>query len=161
VRLIERQCEELAIALTAKLRQSERTSEFQKIPVEELQKTAAELYHSLAMWLVTKTEKDVERHFVAIARRCAGDGISLQQFVWALAISRSHLHRFLLGQAFVDSIFELNSELELHQLLNQFFERATYYGVVGYEEARERGRVKSAATRVHRQGTQQASDAIK
>jgi len=140
VRLIERHSDELAIALIGKLRQSDRTNEFQKVPFEELQETTAELYHNLGIWLLTKTEEDIERHFISIAQRRAADGISLQQFVWALTISRNHLYRFLLGQAFADSIFELYNELELQQLLNQFFERATYYGVVGYEEARERAR---------------------
>ena len=153
VRLIERHSEELAIALTAKLRQTERTSDFQKIPSAELEKTTAELYHNHGMWLLTKTEKDIETHFVSLAQRRAANGISVQQFVWALTVSRNHLHRFLLGQAFVDSIFELYSELELQQLLNQFFERATYYGVIGYEQARERERIKTTAGRTGREGS--------
>jgi len=152
VHLIERHSDELAVGLTAKLRQSERTSDFRKIPAEELKKTTAELYHNLGEWLLTKTDKDIEKRFVSIAQRRAADGIRLQQFVWALTISRNHLYQFLLGQAFLDSIFELYSELELQQLLNQFFERATYYGVIGYEEARERERIKTT-THVRREGT--------
>ena len=62
-------------------------------------------------------------------------------------ISRNHLYRFLLGHAFADSIFELYNELELQQLLNQFFERATYYSVAAYEEARERAPVSVARAR--------------
>jgi hypothetical protein len=147
VRLIERHSEELAIGLTAKLRQSERTADFRKIPAEELQKTTAGLYRNLGEWLLNKTEQDIEKHFVSIAERRAADGIRLQQFVWALIISRNHLYRFLLGHAFVDSIFELYNELELQQLLNQFFERATYYGVAAYEEVRERAPVSVAHTR--------------
>src|SRR5215469_609085 len=138
VGLIERHAEELAIGLTAKLRQSERAADFRKIPAEELQRTTAALYRNLGEWLLSKTEEDIEKHFVSIAERRAADGIRLQQFVWALIISRNHLYRFLLGHAFADSIFELYNELELQQLLNQFFERATYYGVAAYEEARER-----------------------
>ena len=138
VRLIENHSEELAIGLTAKLRQSERTLDFRKVPAEELQETTAALYRNLGEWLLNKTEDDIEKHFTSIAKRRAADGIRLQQFVWALTISRNHLYRFLLGHAFADSIFELYSELELQQLLNQFFERATYYGVAAYEEARER-----------------------
>jgi hypothetical protein len=57
------------------------------------------------------------------------------------------LYRFLLGHAFADSIFELYNELELQQLLNQFFERATYYSVAAYEEARERAPVSVARAR--------------
>ena len=107
VRLIERHSEELAMGLTAKLRQSERTTDFQKIPAMELQKTTAALYHNLGEWLLNKTEQDIEKHFVSIAERRAAEGIRLQQFVWALIISPNHLYRFLLGHAFADSIFEL------------------------------------------------------
>jgi hypothetical protein len=88
VRLIERHSEELAIGLTAKLRQSERTVDFRKIPAEELQKTTSALYRNLGEWLLNKTEQDIEKHFVSIAERRAADGIRLQQFVWALIISR-------------------------------------------------------------------------
>jgi hypothetical protein len=51
------------------------------------------------------------------------------------------------AHAFADSIFELYNELELQQLLNQFFERATYYSVAAYEEARERAPVSVARTK--------------
>ena len=146
VRLIEKHSDDLATGLTAKLRLADRTSDFRKIPAEELQNTTAALYHNLGEWLLKKTEKDVEEHFISIAKRRAADGISLRQFVWALVLSRNHLYRFLLGTAFADSIFELYNELELQQLLNQFFERAIYYSVVGYEEMRERDRIKTVAT---------------
>ena len=119
--LIERHADELAIGLTAKLRQSELTSDFRKLPPEELRKTTAELYRDLGEWLLKKTEKDIEQHFLAIAQDRAAEGIRLPQFVWAVIISRNHLHQFLLGHAFADSIFELYSELELQQLLSQFF----------------------------------------
>jgi hypothetical protein len=133
VRLIERHADELAIGLSAKLRESERTTDFRKIPAEHLQKATAALYQNLGEWLLTKTEKDIEKHFVSLARRRAADGVGLQQFVWALVMSRNHLYRFLLGAALADSIFELYSELELQQLLDQFFERAIYYVVGAYE----------------------------
>jgi hypothetical protein len=147
VRLIEKHSDELAMGLTAKLRQSERTTDFRKLSAEELQNTTAALYRNLGEWLLNKTERDIEKHFVGIAERRASDGIRLQQFVWALIISRNHLYRFLLGHAFSDSIFELYNELELQQLLNQFFERATYYGVAAYEDAREHASVPAARTR--------------
>jgi hypothetical protein len=149
VHLIERHAEELATELTGKLRQSELTTDFRKIPAEELQRTTAELYHNLGEWLVRKTDEDVRHHFVSIAQHREAEGVKLQQFVWAVVMSRNHLYRFLVGQAFADSIFELYGELELQELLNQFFERAIYYGVVGYEEAREQdlARVTAASSR--------------
>jgi hypothetical protein len=146
MRLIERHAEELAIGLTVKLGRSELTSDFREIPAEEVQQTTTELYRNLGEWLLNKTEKDVERHFVSIAQQRAADGVRLPQFVWAVIMSRNHLYQFLMGHAFVDNIVELYSELELQQLLNQFFERAIYYGVVGYEDARTGERVKVTTT---------------
>lgn len=151
MRLIEKNGEELAIGLTAKLRQSDLTSDFRKIPADELQRTTAELYRNLGEWLLKKTEKDIEQHFVSIARYRAAGGVRLPQFVWAVIVSRNHLHQFLMGHAFADSIFELYSELELQQLLNQFFERAIYYGVVGYEQARDRAKATAVSGRQLRQ----------
>src|SRR5246500_1112585 len=88
------------------------------------------------------------RSLLSILLITAGEGIQfLWLAVWALIISRNHLYRFLLGHAFADSIFELYNELELQQLLNQFFERATYYSVAAYEEARERAPVSVARAR--------------
>jgi hypothetical protein len=138
VRLIERHPEELARGLTQKIWESERTCDFRKIPPEKLHLAAAEVYHNLGEWLLQKTEEDIEERFRAIAARRSSEGISLHQFVWALVISRNHLWQFLQREAFADNIVELFGELELQQMLNQFFDRALYYGILGYDEARDR-----------------------
>jgi DNA repair photolyase len=142
MRLIERHSEELALGLTEKLQVTERTSDFRKIPSEELQPAVAEIYGNLGEWLLQKTEHDIERRFRAIAARRAAEGIAVHQFVWAIIISRNHLWQFLQERAFADSIVALYGELELHQMLNQFFDRALYYGVLEYAERKYEGRRK-------------------
>jgi hypothetical protein len=134
MRLIERHSDELALGLAEKLQAAERTSDFHKIPSEELQMAGAEIYRNLGEWLLQKTEHDIEQRFRAIAARRAAEGVRLHQFVWALLISRNHLWQFLQAQAFADNIVALYGELELQQILNQFFDRAVYYGVLGYCE---------------------------
>jgi hypothetical protein len=132
MRLIEKHSEELALGLTEKLRVEEQTSDFRKIPSEELTPAAAEIYRNLGEWLLQKTEGDIEQRFRAIAARRAAEGVGLHQFVWALVISRNHLWQFLQAQAFADTIVALYGKLELQQMLNHFFDRAVYYGVQGY-----------------------------
>jgi hypothetical protein len=41
---------------------------------------------------------------------------------------------FLQRECFVDSILELFGELEVQQMLDQFFDRAVYYSILGYDE---------------------------
>jgi hypothetical protein len=55
--------------------------------------------------------------------------------VWALIISRNHLWHFLQRECFVDNILEVFGELEVQQMLNQFFDRVVYYSILRYEEA--------------------------
>jgi hypothetical protein len=58
-------------------------------------------------------------------------------------LTRDHLWQFLQREAFADNIVELHGELELYQMLNQFFDRAAYYGILGYDEVRQQDRPKS------------------
>lgn len=132
MRLIERHSEELAVGLTEKLQGSERTSDFRKISPEELRRTTVDLYRNLGEWMLKKTEEDIAARFRAIAARRAAEGVRLHQFVWALTLGRNYLWQFLRTQAFTDSAVALYGELELQQVLNQFFDRAIYYGVMGY-----------------------------
>lgn len=135
VHLIERHSEELALGLTEELRSSERTCDLKKIARYELHLAAVEVYHNLEEWLLQKKEDDVGKRFRTIAARRAAQGVRLPQLVWALVISRNHLWHFLQRECFVDNIVEVFGELEVLQMLNQFFDRAMYHSILGYEEA--------------------------
>lgn len=137
VRLIETHSETLSRGLTEKIRKSDRTSDFRKIPAKDLRLAATEVYRNLGEWLLQKTEPDIAECFRSIAQRRAAEGISLHQLVWALTLSREHLWHFLRHESFADNVVALHGEMELQQLLNQFFDRALYYAVLGYEEAGE------------------------
>jgi hypothetical protein len=136
VRLIERHADELTEGLTKKMRNSERAAEFRKAPQEELKTAAREIYNHLGDWLLSKTESDIEVRYTQIGARRWSQGVPLAQFVWAFLLSKEHLFAFLQREALLESAVELYSELELVQLLDQFFDRALYYAVVGYEQAR-------------------------
>lgn len=146
VRLIERHSETLSRQLAEEIRRSERTSDFHRIPAEDLRLAATDVYRNLGDWLLQKTEGEVARRFKTIAAQRAAEGIRLHQFVWALMLTRDHLFQFLRREAFADTIVELHGELELHQLLNQFFDRAVFNGIQGYEE---RAHIKGDLQRVH------------
>ena len=135
VRLIEAHSNELSRGLTEKIRTSDRTPDFRKIPSEDLRLAAAEVYRNLGEWLLQKTESDIETRFRAAGARRAADGVRMHQMVWALLLSREHLWQFLRHQSFADNVVALYGELELQRVLNQFFDRAIFYAVLGYEEA--------------------------
>jgi hypothetical protein len=147
VRLIETHSQKLTLGLVQQIRTSERTSDFGKIPAEELQLAIMEVYRNLGEWLLQKTEKEIALRFRAIGARRASQQIHLHHLVWALMLSRDHLFHFLQREAFADNVFELHGELELHQLLNQFFDRAVYYATIGYTEAEPQAAPKGNLSR--------------
>jgi len=147
VRLIEKHSEELVGGLTEKIQLSERTSDFRKIPAAELELAAAEVYRNLGEWLLQKTDEDIESRFRAIGARRAGEGVGLHQFVWTLITSRDHLWHFLQREAFACNVVELYGELELYQMLTQFFDRALYHGIQGYGNSARQNKASSGHSR--------------
>lgn len=153
MRLVEKHAEALSRGLTEQVLQSDRTSDFHKIPSKDLRLAGAEVYRNLGEWLLQKTEIDVADRFKGAASRRAAQGIRLHQFVWALMLSRDHLWYFLCREAFADSIVELHAQMELQQLLNQFFDRAIYYAVLGYEEAVQQSNTRGDLARARELAT--------
>ncbi len=133
VHLIEQHAEELADGLIDRVRHSSRTVDYFKIPVEELHRDAGAIYRQLDDWLLNKTETDIEYHYTQLGMRRAEQGVAISDFVWALIITKENLWRFLQSHTIVDRLLDLYGELELVQLVDQFFDRALYYATVGYQ----------------------------
>ncbi len=137
VRLIELHSEQLATSLTEKIRTSQRTLDYLKIDPEELKQQAVDMYSNLGDWITSKTESDIELHYTRIGERRAEQGIRYSDFVWAVVITKENLFHYLQTAAVADRAIELLGELELLQLVEQFFDRVLYYAIVGYERAQK------------------------
>lgn len=136
VRLIETHSDQLARGLLEKIESSERCRVFlEKVPPEELKQRVYEIYRNLGDWLMKKTEADVERRYIAIGERRARQGVTLSQLILAIMATKEHLWEYVSKEALADRPVELFQELELFQLVEQFFDRAVYYASIGYERA--------------------------
>lgn len=134
VRLIETHSDPLARGLLERIENSERCREFvQKVPPEDLKDRVYEIYHHLGEWLLKKTERNVEHRYIAIGERRAAQGVPLSQFMFAIVATKEHLWDYVTREAMLDRPVELFQELELFQLVEQFFDRAVYFGAIGYE----------------------------
>jgi len=86
-------------------------------------------------WLLSKTEADIERRYREIGRRRAQQGVPLSQLFWAIMLVKENLLEFLQRETVDEKPNEILGELEVIQLLNQFFDRASFYAAAGYEHA--------------------------
>jgi hypothetical protein len=134
VRLIETHSEQLAGGFWHKLQSCDRCQGFRFVPAEDLKQRVAEVYHHLGKWLLGKSEQEIELHYRELGRRRAQQGVPFSQVVWAIALSKENLVEFLQSQTEILQPVAILGELEIVQLLGQFFDRAAYYAARGYEE---------------------------
>src|SRR5690349_22680153 len=135
VRLIETHSDRLAEGLLIKLQECDKCKSFTRIPTEEFRQRVFEIYQHLGEWLLGKKEEDIARRYTEIGARRHAQGVPLAQLVWAIVLTREHLWEYLKHEANVEKPVEVFGELEMLQLLEQFFDRSVYYATVGYEQA--------------------------
>ncbi len=133
VRLIEDHSEELAEALLKKLERSSRVAGLFRVHGQEIRERSREIYRNLSDWLLTKTEEDIERVYVALGRRRAGQGVPLSAVCWAINMTEENLWDFLEMEGMRERPLEILGSFELLRLMDQFFDEAIYFATVGYE----------------------------
>jgi hypothetical protein len=135
VRLIEKHSDALAASLLQRVQTSEHTRDYCKVPAEELKQRVYEIYRHLGDWLLGKSEFDIEQRYREIGAQRAEQGVPLSQLVWVIVLTKENLWEYLKNEAGMERPVEVFGELEMLQLLDQFFDRAIFYASMGFESA--------------------------
>jgi hypothetical protein len=133
VRLIETHSQALAAALLSRVQESDQTHDYRKVPPEELKERVYEIYRHLGDWLLGKTEFDIERRYMEIGARRARQRVPFSQVAMTIVLTKENLWEFLKKESPMDRPVDVFGELEMLQLLEQFFDHAIYYAALGYE----------------------------
>jgi hypothetical protein len=135
LRLVETHSDALAAGLLEKTQSSPWLPGYNNVPAEELKQRVYEIYRHLADWLLGKSELDVEKRYLEVGARRAQQRVPLSQLIWAIILTKENLWDFLKQETVPDRPAEVSGELEVEQLLGQFFDRAIYYAALGYERS--------------------------
>ncbi len=136
MRVIETHAQPLAETLEAKILRSERCADYSRVSAEEMKTLVGGMYGHLGEWLITKTEQDIERRYTTIGERRAEQCIPVSQLVWCIVLVKENLWDYLRDNEDIENTAQIFGELELTQLVDQFFDRALYYAVRGHEQVR-------------------------
>ena len=136
VRLIETHSEGLAKALRKKIETCPKLADYHNVPAEELAKTVSEVYRHLGEWLIGKTEADIESRYVGIGRKRALQGVPASQVSWTICLVKENLWDYLKQESVIERPAEIFGELEMLEMLDQFFDRAIFYATLGHEQMR-------------------------
>jgi len=137
IQIIEDHAEGLTRSVLADLLSNPRTQALRRAPQEELRRRIFDAFHNLGRWIADMTEETIERTYTEMGRKRFGDRIPVSAVVYGLVVTKVHLRDFIRASGLVDSAVQLYQEEELHLLVDQFFDRAIYYAVRGYEQAAE------------------------
>jgi hypothetical protein len=143
VKLIETHSDGLARSLQHRYRQCNKCSAYANVPDNELTEKVYDVYRHLGDWLLGKTESDIESRYLEIGAQRAAQGVPVSQVVWMISLVRENLWDYLQKHAQLERAAEIFGELELLEMLDQFFHLATYYAALGHERASARYSVKS------------------
>lgn len=135
VRLIENHSDALAATLVAKVQNSELVRSYRNVPASDLKEKVGGIYGHLGEWLLGKSSFDIEQRYEEIGATRVHQGVPVSELVWVIILTKESLWEFLQKESTPERPDEAFGELELLQLLDQFFDRAIYYATVGYERA--------------------------
>jgi hypothetical protein len=133
MRMIEDHAEQLTRGLVNDLKTHAQTRHYHDLAEEELHHRIYDVYRNLGEWLSYEAHETTEVAYRELGKRRFAEGIPLSEAVYALILSKYHLRDYIRYAGLVDSAVELRQEQELHRLVGQFFDRAIYYAVCGYE----------------------------
>ena len=122
--------------LLEKIRDSPRCgSLLLRVPAEEHKQYAVDTYRDLAEWLAGDTDSLVVSRYVELGARRAQQGVPFSHLFWAVCITREYLWEYIEQECLLDEPVEFWGGVMLLRSLNQFFDRALYFALVGYESA--------------------------
>ncbi len=145
VRLIEKHSQDLVLSHLQKVEQSERCPSYRNVPREELATAVGEFYQRCGEWLLGRTETDIRQRFEKIGARRAEQQVPISELIWCIALVKENLWEYLRGGSEEENTSEVFSELEVLQLLEQFFDHAVYFAALGYERALSSPSMQGAA----------------
>lgn len=122
--------------LLEKIRNSPRCSELLvRIPAHEHQRYAVDVYRDLIEWLVAETDSLIDTRYEDLGRLRAQQGVPFSHLFWAVCITREYLWEYIQQECLLEEPVEFWGGVMLLRSLNQFFDRALYCALAGYQAA--------------------------
>jgi len=144
IQLIENQTESLTKEALNDILTNESTASFRKLPIGELKPRVAALYENLSKWIGNPNQEQIRQEYEDWGRTRFRQGIPFSEIVYALMLIKKHLRKFIREHGLVEFSgdrvtphelvpVELYAIQELNYLVGDFFDKALYHLVRGYE----------------------------
>jgi hypothetical protein len=150
VKAIEKEGHKLAADLVASVRQDRRAAAYENLSDAQFEGVVLDLYANLGQWLHSRTWHRLQTVYEKKGRERQHGSIPLDQVIFSLTRTKTMLLDFIRGSLEGDGS-ERDLELELILSVSEFFDRAIYHTIYGYEDAR-RSAAQAAEDRAEQPG---------
>jgi len=148
IQLIENHSKSLTQEAMNDLLTDENTRSFRRVSKVELEPRIASLYQNLGKWIGNPNEDDIRQEYEQWGRNRFHQEVPFSDIVYVLILTKKHLRKFIREHGLVnfsaDRVIpedlvgvELYAIQELNYRVGDFFDRALYHLVRGYEVAAE------------------------
>ena len=128
--------ERMSEEVMQKIRNSERCSQLVlAVPAEQQKRSTLDIYRDLTAWLGTESDKTIEQRYGSLGMLRAQQGVPFSNLYWAICIAHEHLWGYMQQECLLDEPVEFWGGVILLRSLTQFFDRALYFALRGYEKA--------------------------
>jgi hypothetical protein len=139
--------ERMSEEVLRKIRNSERCRQLLTVPAEDQERSTLGIYRDLTAWLGTESDVTIEQRYVSLGMLRAQQGVPFSNLYWAICIAHEHLWAYIQQECLLDEPVEFWGGVNLLRSLTQFFNRALYFALLGYEKV-ARGDLTASAARL-------------
>jgi hypothetical protein len=138
--------ERMSEEVNQKIRNSGRCSHLLlAVPAAEQKQSSLDIYRDLTDWLGNESDETIEQRYVSLGMLRAQRGVPFSNLYWAICIADEHLWGYVQQECLLDEPVEFWGGVILLRSLTQFFDRALYFALLGYEKAAAGEAAASAA----------------
>ena len=135
IRVVEDHAEELTKEWIKEIKSNPSTVGYRKVDDAILGVRVYDVYRRLGEWVMNAEPNDPKtaEHFIKLGRERSDEKLKNSEVIYALILARVVLWRYIINQGVINSSIDLHQSLQFYQKVNNFFDKATYFVAVGFE----------------------------
>ncbi len=137
IRLVEDHAEYLTQGWIKEVLNNPSTSGYKSMSKELLGSRIYDVYHRLGNWLLSEDQSyfKIAEHFMDLGKERARENLKVSEVIYALILARVVLWKYVVEQGVIHSSIDLQQAFDFYQKVTNFFDKATYFVAVGFEQA--------------------------
>jgi len=134
VHLVEANAEEMSNSYTMEIRTMIEAPGYRNFDEREVHDRGHRVFSQFGRWISNEfTEKQMEDYWTALGRQRREEGFTMSEIMIAICLIRRDIWQKIRNEGLLDTAEDLYDAMELYGRIVNFFERAQFYTVRGYE----------------------------